>query len=77
MPSTLGEQHEINAEEYVTELYELNHILNPGDISLDRDMIEVLIKKRIASGADVMVPSLERPGSEVDARDAARKKDRI
>lgn len=77
MPSTLGEQHDINAEEYVTELYELNHILNPGDMSLDRDMIEVLIKKRIASGADMMAPHPERPGSEVDARDAARKKDRI
>ena len=77
MPSTLGEQHDINAEEYVTELYELNHILNPGDISLDRDMIEVLIKKRIASGADVNIPSFERPGSEADARDAARRTDRI
>jgi hypothetical protein len=77
MPSTLGEQHEINAEEYVTELYELNHILNPGDVSLDRDMIEVLIKKRIASGGEVSAQLLDRAGTETDTRDGVRKKDRI
>jgi hypothetical protein len=46
VPTTLGEIHEISADEYVSELYELNHILNPTDVTLDRDMIEVLMEKR-------------------------------
>ena len=46
MPTTLGEVHEISADEFVSELYELNHILNPKDVTLDRDMIEVLMEKR-------------------------------
>ena len=46
MEMTLGEQHEIRAEEFVTELYELNRILNPDDITLDRDMLDVLIARR-------------------------------
>jgi len=77
MPSTLGEQHEINAEEYVTELYELNHILNPGDVSLDRDMIEVLIKKRIAPRGEISAQFLGRAESEADLRESVPKKDRI
>lgn len=46
IPTTLGEIHDISADEYVSELYELNHILNPNDVTLDRDMIEVLMEKR-------------------------------
>jgi hypothetical protein len=46
MPSSLGEVHDIRADEFVSELYELNHILNPSDSTLDRDMIEVLMEKR-------------------------------
>ncbi|MCX6693122.1 MAG: hypothetical protein NT074_01005 [Methanomicrobiales archaeon] len=46
MTSTLGDLHDITAEEFVTELYELNHILNPQDATLDRDMIEVLMERR-------------------------------
>jgi hypothetical protein len=46
IPTTLGEVHDISADEYVSELYELNHILNPSDVTLDRDMIEVLMEKR-------------------------------
>ena len=46
MPTTLGELHEISADEFVSELYELNRILEPSDSSLDRDMIEVLMEKR-------------------------------
>ena len=38
--------HDIRADEFVSELYELNHILNPSDSTLDRDMIEVLMEKR-------------------------------
>jgi gas vesicle protein len=46
MPQDIGELHEIRADEFVSELYELNHILNPVDATLDRDMIEVLMDKR-------------------------------
>jgi hypothetical protein len=46
MPENIGEMHEIHANEFVSELYELNHILNPSDSTLDRDMIEVLMEKR-------------------------------
>ena len=46
MPANLGEEHEVGPDEYVAELYALNHILAPGDTSLDRDMIEVMMEKR-------------------------------
>ncbi|HDR74063.1 MAG TPA: hypothetical protein ENN85_09190 [Methanoculleus sp.] len=45
MPESLGESHEISSNAYVSELYVLNRILDPGDQSLDRDMIEVLMDK--------------------------------
>lgn len=47
MPETLGESDEISSDEFVSELYVLNRILSPGDSSLDRDMIEVLMDMRI------------------------------
>ncbi|HOT94969.1 MAG TPA: hypothetical protein PK089_07270 [Methanoregulaceae archaeon] len=46
MPSVLGEVHEIDPGEYVAELYVLNRILSPNDLTLDRDMIEVLMERR-------------------------------
>jgi hypothetical protein len=46
MPVNLGEEHEVGPDEFVAELYALNRILTPGDTSLDRDMIEVMMEKR-------------------------------
>lgn len=46
MPENLGEVHEIGPDEFVFEIYTLNRILTPGDTSLDRDMIEVLMEQR-------------------------------
>ncbi|WP_342675831.1 hypothetical protein [Methanofollis sp. UBA420] len=43
MPASLGEVDEMKAEEFVSELYVLNRILDPNDTALDRDMIEVLM----------------------------------
>lgn len=51
MPESLGESHDISSNAYVSELYVLNRILDPGDSSLDRDMIEVLMDKRQVPGA--------------------------
>jgi hypothetical protein len=76
MPSTLGEQHAINAEEYVTELYELNHIMNPGDMSLDRDMIEVFMQSRTSGEPEAKTSPLEKATEEIAARDPIRKRDR-
>ena len=77
MPTTLGEIHEISADEFVSELYELNHILNPSDATLDRDMIEVLMEKR---GSPVKVPGVAREDhsrEEQQDADFIRSKDRI
>src|SRR5208283_498089 len=46
MPGNLGEENEVDPEEFVSVLYNLNRILEPNDISLDRDMIEVLTVHR-------------------------------
>lgn len=46
MPSMLGEEHEVDPDEFVSELYALNRILVPNDTSLDRDMIEVMMEQR-------------------------------
>jgi len=46
MPSSLGEDHEVGPDEFITELYALNRILAPDDTSMDRDMIEVLMEQR-------------------------------
>ncbi|WP_298666858.1 hypothetical protein [uncultured Methanofollis sp.] len=46
MPASLGEADEIKAEEFVSELYVLNRILDPNDTTLDRDMIEVLMDRK-------------------------------
>ncbi|MGD1004066.1 MAG: hypothetical protein ABR887_01445 [Methanoregulaceae archaeon] len=46
MPASLGEEHEVGPDEYVSELYTLNRIVTPEDTSLDRDMIEVMMEQR-------------------------------
>ena len=46
MPASLGEDHEIGPDEFITELYALNRILAPNDTSMDRDMIEMLMEQR-------------------------------
>jgi hypothetical protein len=77
MPNSLGEEHDITAAEYVRELYELNHILDPGDDSLDRDMIEVFMHQRASGEAGTGKGIQERTGEDIQSRDMARKKDRI
>lgn len=52
MPAVLGEVHEIDPGEYVAELYVLNRILSPDDVTLDRDMIEVLMEQRQGLSSD-------------------------
>ncbi|MCM2466811.1 hypothetical protein [Methanoculleus oceani] len=42
-PETPGDVQEIGPNEFVSELYVLNRILDPDDATLDRDMIEVLM----------------------------------
>jgi len=46
MPLSIGEEHEIDADEFVSEIYSLNRILVPHDTSFDRDMIEVMMNHR-------------------------------
>jgi hypothetical protein len=46
MPANLGEEHEVDPDEFISELYALNRILVPNDTSLDRDMIEVMMEQR-------------------------------
>lgn len=50
MPESIGDLHEIGSDEFVTELYGLNRILDPSDASLDADMIEVLMEHRRKPG---------------------------
>lgn len=77
MPTTLGEIHEISADEFVSELYELNHILNPSDATLDRDMIEVLMEKRGAPAKSHGVAREDHSREEQQDADFIRSKDRI
>ncbi len=68
MPANLGEEHEVGPDEFVAELYALNRILSPGDTSLDRDMIEVMMEKRQAEPVKKEIPvslpdRIEYPGS--------------
>jgi hypothetical protein len=49
MAPSIGEVHEMKADEFVLALYELNRILQPEDPGLDRDMLDVLIEKKKAS----------------------------
>ena len=49
LPASLGELHVIGPDEFVSELYILNRIVDPRDNTLDEDMIEVLMTHRIQS----------------------------
>lgn len=77
MPNSLGEEHDITAAEYVRELYELNNILDPGDDSLDRDMIEVFMHQRASGEAGAKSGMFERTREDFPSRDLAQKKDRV
>jgi len=77
MPTTLGEIHEISADEFVSELYELNHILHPSDATLDRDMIEVLMEKRGSPAKNPGVSRENHSQEEQPDADFIRSKDRI
>ena len=77
MPTTLGEIHEISADEFVSELYELNHILNPSDATLDRDMIEVLMEKRGSPVKSMGVAREDHSREEQPEADFLHSKDRI
>lgn len=57
MPESIGESHEIGSDEFVTELYGLNRILDPADSSLDSDMIEVLMEQKKRPGESGEDPS--------------------
>jgi hypothetical protein len=65
MPASLGEADEMKAEDFVSELYVLNRILDPTDTSLDRDMIAVLMDNKRAKGAPAKEGRKERePGED-------------
>jgi len=64
MPANLGEEHEVSPDEYISELYMLNRIIAPEDISLDRDMIELMMDQRTQKGASAppsAMPQVEFP----------------
>ncbi|WP_292385276.1 hypothetical protein [Methanoculleus sp. UBA430] len=65
-PATRGDVAEIGPNEFVSELYVLNRILDPEDATLDRDMIEVLmLARRRSAGLDAGKPSSqERDGGD-------------
>jgi hypothetical protein len=58
MPASLGDEHEVSPDEYVSELYMLNRIITPEDISLDRDMIELMMEQRSQKGSSVTPSSV-------------------
>jgi len=62
MPASLGEEHEVGPDEYVSELYTLNRIIAPEDTSLDRDMIEVMMEQR----SHVVVEKIPSPGRTIE-----------
>jgi hypothetical protein len=73
MPASIGEVHELSADVFVSELYALNRILDPGDTTLDRDMIEVLMeqKRRLAGSppkAETSEKNLESSWAELPDR---------
>lgn len=77
MPTSIGELHEIKADEFVSELYELNHILNPSDSTLDRDMIEVLMEKREGKEAQKLLSPARQQEEESANREYLPSRDRI
>lgn len=77
MPTSIGELHEIKADEFVSELYELNHILNPSDSTLDRDMIEVLMEKREGKDTTKLLSPARQPEEGAPNREYLPSRDRI
>jgi len=63
LPASLGELHVIGPDEFVSELYILNRILDPRDNTLDEDMIEVLMTHRVQSP----VPALQKKAGKPDS----------
>jgi hypothetical protein len=61
LPASLGELHVIGPDEFVSELYILNRILDPKDNTLDEDMIEVLMTHRIQSPAAAVPKKAGKP----------------
>jgi len=68
MPENLEDVREIGPDQFVLEIYTLNRILSPGDTSLDRDMIEVLMEQRRQehTGAKVSGYRDSIPGTAMD-----------
>jgi hypothetical protein len=65
MPASLGEEHEVGADEFVSELYILNRIMDPDDTSLDRDMIAVMMERDSKKGfSKRKLPNKEEIGEE-------------
>jgi hypothetical protein len=64
LPASLGELHVIGPDEFVSELYILNRILDPKDNTLDEDMIEVLMTHRIQSPLAVGPKKAVKPESD-------------
>ena len=65
MPASLGEEHEVGADEFVSELYILNRIMDPDDTSLDRDMIAVMMERDTKKGfSRKNLPNKEEIGEE-------------
>ncbi|WP_292520697.1 hypothetical protein [Methanoculleus sp.] len=61
VPETRRDVAEIGPNEFVSELYVLNRILDPDDATLDRDMIEVMMLAHRRPGEQgVGAPSRER-----------------
>jgi len=77
MQTSIGELHEIKADEFVSELYELNHILNPSDSTLDRDMIEVLMEKREGKEEQKLLSPSRTQEGESGSREYLPSRDRI
>ncbi len=49
-PETRGDVQEIGPNEFISELYVLNRILDPEDATMDRDLIEVLMLSKRRQG---------------------------
>jgi hypothetical protein len=64
LPASLGELHVIGPDEFVSELYILNRIVDPRDNTLDEDMIEVLMTHRIQSPLGVVPKKAGKPESD-------------
>lgn len=66
IPETRRDLQDIGPNEFVSEIYVLNRILDPGDSTLDRDMIEVLMLTHHRPGEQTVgeSPSTKRDSSD-------------